>query len=515
MTNNQACIQVSENNTNHDDDYELVPSQNTANILHNDDIDSNIVEDDEQEESPEGYSWQPPNEMCNLPTKIFKDNLLTLDERKSILQAHPYNKHIGFKPPTMDKGLWKYMPKNTREYDKSLAKILYRTSAAICPLDNSLCLLYDSKPDDSDNEALESWKALKQSLLDTRSLILDSLSFTNEIRQLKNTLEKENAKNKLVHNSFYYQKHQNISYKKFDNRKQYVQFKEQLLQHKAKSELNMRSKIHSPQQSGLCLHIANWIEIFEESWVTRIISKGYSPIWASISLRIKQPISHHHYDQEIMTEIKKFLKKGIIKSIPTTTPCFISRIFLVPKKNDKSQLVLDLRKLNQYLTHYHFKMEGIEMVKTLIFTDHYMVSLNIKDAFLHIPINRQDQSFFAFDFHGKHYVFTALPFGIRIIAYLNDLFIVENTKSETTEHLNITFHTLNSLDTSKMTISLPHLKVKEVIRECKSILTKTTIHIRKLASIIGKLIATTNVIFLAHLMTRALLRNKNATLKDR
>ncbi|CAG8746657.1 12451_t:CDS:2, partial [Racocetra fulgida] len=42
---------------------------------------------------------------------------------------------------------------------------------------------YTWQPLDSDNEALQSWKALEQSLLDIRSLLLDSLSYTNEIRR--------------------------------------------------------------------------------------------------------------------------------------------------------------------------------------------------------------------------------------------------------------------------------------------------------------------------------------------
>ncbi|CAG8666739.1 12095_t:CDS:2 [Cetraspora pellucida] len=112
-----------------------------------------------------------------------------------------------------------------------------------------------------------------------------------------------------------------------------------------------------------------------------------------------------------------------------------------------------------------------------------------------------------------------------------------NTKLETMKHLDTTINLLTSLGfainweksklipsksieflgfticSSKMTISLPHHKVKEVIRECKLTLVKPTIHIRKLASLIGKLITTTNAIFPARLMTRDLLRDKNTTLR--
>ncbi|CAG8679794.1 2612_t:CDS:2, partial [Dentiscutata heterogama] len=69
------------------------------------------------------------------------------------------------------------------------------------------------------------------------------------------------------------------------------------------------------------------------------------------------------------------------------------------------------------------------------------------------------------------------------------------------------------IDSKNMTISLPRYKIKDTIRECQSILKKQEIHIRKLASIIGKLISTTNAVFPARLRSRALLRDKNITLK--
>ncbi|CAG8608830.1 15905_t:CDS:2 [Cetraspora pellucida] len=487
----------------------------------NEDVNSNTIEDNEQEE---GLTWQPSNKMHNLSTKIFKNNLLPSDERKSILQTHTCNKHINFKPPAMDRGLWKYMPRNSRENDKQFAKISYRTSAAL---------------------SLDLWKALEQSLLDTRALILNSLSFTNEIRcneaikyisptyqpayeqekvfgptELRDTLEKENAKNKMEPLS---------------------QYKEQFLQHK--TEHKPDSKLTFLLQTlGLQSHISNWIQLFGESLITEIIKQGYSPTWSSILPRIIQPISHHQYDQSIMSEIKDLIKKNIIKPISIMLLCFTSQIFSVLKKNGKNHLVLDLRHFNQYLIYYHFKMEDIETVKPLIFPDYFMASLNIKDAFLHVLIKEQDQTFFAFDFFEKHYTFTTLPFGlstspliftnilcsvikhlrtsgIRIVAYLDDLLIVGNTKLKTIKHLDTIINLLTLLGfainwkksklipsksikffgfticSSKMTISLPHHNVKEVIRKCKLTLVKPTIHIRKLASLIGKLITTTNAIF--------------------
>ena len=65
-------------------------------------------------------------------------------------------------------------------------------------------------------------------------------------------------------------------------------------------------------------------------------------------------------------------------------PCFVSRLFLIPKKSGNLRAVIDLRQLNQYIKYQHFKMEGLDVVKSLIRREDYMMSLDLNQAFYHM-----------------------------------------------------------------------------------------------------------------------------------
>src|SRR6266496_6426619 len=89
------------------------------------------------------------------------------------------------------------------------------------------------------------------------------------------------------------------------------------------------------------------------------------------------PISKRQYtltEQLVYTkEISSLLQMDAIQEIDPNDPCFVSNLFLVPKKSESLRPVIDLRRLNQFIKYSHFKMEGIELVKSLVRRGDYMV----------------------------------------------------------------------------------------------------------------------------------------------
>ena len=205
-------------------------------------------------------------------------------------------------------------------------------------------------------------------------------------------------------------------------------------------------------------------------------------------------------------------------------------------------------------------MEGLDIVKSLVKRGDYMLSLDLNQAFYHVPLARNQRQYFAFDFLNKRYCFTCLPFGLttsprvftkilkpligllrqqgmRIVTYLDNILIMAILKKEVldqTSHLisalqnhgftiNIKKSCLNptqvidylgfQVNTKEMIFKLPRHKIKNLTRECRKVKSQITIHVRKLASLIGKIITITNAVFSAHLYSRALLRDKNYGLK--
>ena len=70
---------------------------------------------------------------------------------------------------------------------------------------------------------------------------------------------------------------------------------------------------------------------------------------------------------------------------------FYSSLFLVPKKNGQMRPVINLKQLNQWVETSHFKMEGISILWDLLRMGHWMVKVELKDAYLCIQHNSRQQ----------------------------------------------------------------------------------------------------------------------------
>ena len=91
---------------------------------------------------------------------------------------------------------------------------------------------------------------------------------------------------------------------------------------------------------------------------------------------------------------------------------FYNRLFLVPKPNNWWRLILDLSTLNTFLNTESFKMETPETIRTSLQLGEWVISMDFKDAYFHIPIHSQSRKYMRFYIQGQSYQFKALPFGL-------------------------------------------------------------------------------------------------------
>ena len=110
---------------------------------------------------------------------------------------------------------------------------------------------------------------------------------------------------------------------------------------------------------GRLAHFAqNWAEITDDKWVLSVVRKGYRipflkhPILSPDPVFFQQPLS-----QQLEEEVASLLWKGAMEEIIPECPGYYSRIFLVPKKNGKLRLIIDLSVLNHFVYTQTFKME--------------------------------------------------------------------------------------------------------------------------------------------------------------
>lgn len=263
-------------------------------------------------------------------------------------------------------------------------------------------------------------------------------------------------------------------------------------------------------------------------------------------------------EQAIEEEIAALLEKQAIE--PATDPGFRSRLFTIVKKTGDLRPVLNLRPLNQYVEQTSFKMETTKTVCAMVYKNDYLTSIDLKDAFLHVPVAPAHRRYLQFQWKGRIYQFRTLPFGlslsplvftkvlrpllrwarrkgIRLSAYLDDILIMarseeqsrKNTQlvrdkltalgfiinekksslepSQTLDHLGFSF------DTRKMTLAVPKTKLRDLRREATKMLNKGHTTLKNLSSFVGKTMATTLAVFPARLMSRNLLSLKNSTLR--
>ena len=91
---------------------------------------------------------------------------------------------------------------------------------------------------------------------------------------------------------------------------------------------------------------------------------------------------------------------------------YYSRLFLVPKKTGDLRPVIDLSTLNRHMVVPDFKMETQGSVQSAIRSQEWTVSIDIRDAYLHVPMHQAVWKYLRFVVNKKVYQFTCLPFGL-------------------------------------------------------------------------------------------------------
>jgi hypothetical protein len=266
-------------------------------------------------------------------------------------------------------------------------------------------------------------------------------------------------------------------------------------------------------------------------------------------------------EQEIFvsTEIQKLLQTGKIKE--TSSATCISPIGVVPKKNGKMRMIVDMREINKYINSPKFTMEDIRKLQPLLQPGDYMTSIDLKDGFYHIPIHPSFHQYLGMEWKGRTFQWTHLMFGmsaspyiftktlreiinlmrkegLRVNIYMDDLLIMARDKETSQLHTNrameilqtfgwqlnleksqlIPTQEINYLGFNICTKGTPSLTMlsskltqlkKEIRILKKAALNHKQVTARHLAKILGTIIANSPALEPAHIMTRHLFFNLN------
>ena len=156
-----------------------------------------------------------------------------------------------------------------------------------------------------------------------------------------------------------------------------------------------------PRPIGGCLafFMANWEEVSNDPWVLEAV-RSYKIEFISGPRQREPPgqIAMNAEQSQAMTlEIQELHKKGAVVQADSHSGGVVSQVFLVPKSDGAWRPVLNLKSLNQFVVPHHFKMESIRTLEGVLQKDDWLLKLDLKDAYLSIPIHQNYQHFLNLD----------------------------------------------------------------------------------------------------------------------
>ena len=154
-----------------------------------------------------------------------------------------------------------------------------------------------------------------------------------------------------------------------------------------------------------------------DAWVVEVLRVGYRIPFDRQPPLSERPLSLPAYSPQsikgvaLTLELQHLLQKGAVEPAPQS-PGFYSRLFLVQKASGSWRPIIDLSTLNGYVTSSHFHMETPQSVLRSIRPGNWMVSLDLQDAYLQVPVHHDSRHHLRFVVEGRTYQFRVLCFGL-------------------------------------------------------------------------------------------------------
>ena len=116
---------------------------------------------------------------------------------------------------------------------------------------------------------------------------------------------------------------------------------------------------------------------------------------------------------DLQQAVDALLLKGAIERVTNVTSLgYYSWLFPVPKKTGDLRPVIDLSTLNRHKVVPHFKMEMQGSLRSAIRSQEWTVSIDIRDAYLHVLMRQAVRKYLRFVVNKQDYQFTCLLFGL-------------------------------------------------------------------------------------------------------
>lgn len=120
--------------------------------------------------------------------------------------------------------------------------------------------------------------------------------------------------------------------------------------------------------------------------------------------------------QVLLLEIREMLSKGAIQAVERGTEIegVYSQYFVVPKKTGGLRPILNLKRFNRWVRKETFHMLSVRQLLSMVTKGAWFTSIDLKDAYFHVPVARRHWKYLRFAFQGVCYEYRVLPFGYSL-----------------------------------------------------------------------------------------------------
>ncbi|XP_068128007.1 uncharacterized protein [Hyperolius riggenbachi] len=159
-----------------------------------------------------------------------------------------------------------------------------------------------------------------------------------------------------------------------------------------------------PVGGRLSHYYETWCQRFTSQWLLKIVLEGYKiefeyppPLQYVVTPQPKSPDQR----KALQEEVASLLEKRVIREVPSCQrgQGFYSPVFLIKKPQGAFRFILNLKGLNRAVKYRKFRMDNVKSVITLLQKDCFLASLDLKDAYLHVPVHLESQQFLRFAIH--------------------------------------------------------------------------------------------------------------------
>ena len=154
-------------------------------------------------------------------------------------------------------------------------------------------------------------------------------------------------------------------------------------------------------------------------YIIDIIENGYRlPL---ISMPPSYSASNHSSAMEnvefVTGAVSKLVDNGCARLV-VDRPFICSPLLVVQNSVGKKRLVISLKFLNLYLWKCKFKYEDFKTALDYFEKDAYLFTFDLKSRYHHLDIHPEHQTYLGFQWEGKFYMSTVLPFGLSTACYI-------------------------------------------------------------------------------------------------